>query len=103
MLRQRGAIKRLITVKDEYNTPIEEIWTLIGSIPCQLSRKTIRAAQGAPDNRSEEVYMLYFPARTDIQPGDLIEITGAGKYKTAIPYRHGGPYGEVQVEWEGPI
>ncbi|WP_438445903.1 phage head completion protein [Gorillibacterium sp. sgz5001074] len=103
MLRQRCAVKRYTMQKDEYNTPMEQEWVMVASIPCQLSRKTIRVVQEAPENRSEVVYMLYFPTRADIQSGDLVEIAGMGTYKAAIPYRHGGPYGEVQVEWEGPI
>lgn len=103
MLNQRCTIKRYQTVKDAYNTPIDDDWVEVGQYPCRLSRKTIKAVQGSPDNRTEEVLMLYLPTATNIQPGDLAEVVGAGKYKASTPYRPGGPYAECQVDWEGPI
>lgn len=103
MLNQRCTVKRYQTIKDEYNTPIGDDWQTVGTFPCALSRKNIRAHQSAPDNRSEEQYMLYMLANADIQDGDIVEIVGVGKYKASKPYRPNGRHTEVQVEWDGPI
>lgn len=104
LMSQRCTIWRRQPQKDEYNSPINGLddYQEVKSYPCRMSRKIISAVRGDPQTDIEEVYMIYMPAKADVQAGDLVKIAGAGEYRAGEPYRPNNHHTEVQVEREAP-
>lgn len=100
MLNLTASIYRVTQTEDEYGTPQPPTLSLVGKVPCAVTRQTISAAQGAPMVEAGKSFRLYFHVTAPVLEGDVADVPGHGKFHLAAPYNMRGHHLEVDGRWE---
>lgn len=101
MLNLTASLYRVTQTEDEYGTPHPPTLSLVGKVPCAVTRQTITANQGAPMVVTGKSFRLYFMAGAPVKEGDVADVPGHGKFRLAAPYNVRGHHLEVDGTWEG--
>ncbi|OQB00596.1 MAG: hypothetical protein BWY25_01791 [Chloroflexi bacterium ADurb.Bin222] len=101
MLNLTASLYRVTQTEDEYGTPQPPTLSLVGKVPCAVTRQTITANQGAPMVVTGKSFRLYFMAGAPVKEGDVADVPGHGKFRLAAPYNVRGHHLEVDGTWEG--
>ena len=101
MLDCVATIKRVTQSADANGTPQTPTLTLIGNVPCAVSRQNITLVQAAPMAETAKSFRLYFLRGAPILEGDIAEVAGHGKFHLAAPYCPRGHHMEADGSWEG--
>lgn len=87
---------------DQYKTPIDGGWVVVGEYPCRLTKANHSLAQGQPAAKVMNTYTLILDVDSDIKAGDLVQVSTI-KYRCSEPYKPGGHHTEVMVTYEGEV